>query len=78
MIERRKSPKHREARTMAQPWWRDPPRRLALAGAITIVGIGMVGVGESSVGAIAVLVGLLFFAYAIHTYGRLGVERHDA
>ena len=44
----------------------------------TVVGLGLVGVGESDVGAVAVLVGLLFFAYAIHTYGRLGVERRDA
>jgi hypothetical protein len=56
----------------------DPPRRLALAASITIVGLGLVGVGESEVGAALVLVGLLFFAFAIHTYGRLGFERGDA
>ncbi len=50
-------------------------RRLALSGSTTVVGLGLVGVGESLVGAVVVLAGLVALMFSIHKYGRLGVER---
>ncbi|RLB52848.1 MAG: hypothetical protein DRI90_21750 [Deltaproteobacteria bacterium] len=50
-------------------------RRLALSGSTTVMGLALVGVGESLVGAVVVLAGLVALMFSIHKYGRLGVER---
>jgi hypothetical protein len=50
-------------------------RRLALAGSTTVVGLALVGIGESLAGSLVVLAGLVALMFSIHKYGRLGVER---
>jgi hypothetical protein len=47
---------------------------LPWGGGLLVLGIGLVGVGEASVGAPFLLAGLLNIVYGIHTYGRLGPE----
>lgn len=49
-------------------------RRLALAATVTIIGLGLVGTGESMVGVALTLLGALNLIWAIHRYGRLGTE----
>ncbi len=53
-------------------------RRLAFAATLTIVGLGMVGIGESELGGAMSLVGWLTLFFAIHTFGRLGPEGRSA
>jgi hypothetical protein len=47
---------------------------LPISAAVTIVGLGLVGVGDSSVGAILTLLGLVALMASIHKLGRLGFE----
>ena len=49
-------------------------RRLALSATITVVGIAIVAMRDSDIGAVVVVVGLLMLTWAIHRFGRLGVE----
>ena len=51
---------------------------LLWGGGLLILGIGLVGVGEASVGAAPLLAGLFNIVYGIHTYGRLGPEDDDS
>jgi hypothetical protein len=54
--------------------WRDPQVQLAVTATVLVIGIAAVGLGPSSVGAGLTLFGAVGFFYAIHRYGRLGVE----
>jgi hypothetical protein len=50
-------------------------RKALLSSAILlVVGLALVGVGEKSLGAFPVIVGLFLAIFAIHIYGRLGPE----
>jgi hypothetical protein len=44
------------------------------AGTVLIVGLGLVGLGPSILGAGLTLLGAAAFLYAIHRYGRLGPD----
>jgi len=50
-------------------------RRLALSACATAFGLALVGIGESLVGSLVVLGGLIALMFSIHRYGRLGAER---
>ncbi len=50
-------------------------RRLALSASAAAVGLAFVGIGESLVGSVVTLGGLVALMFSIHRYGRLGVER---
>jgi hypothetical protein len=55
------------------------PRGALVAGSgLLILGLGMVGVGASSEGAVVALAGLLGTIYGIHSFGRLGPEEGGA
>jgi drug/metabolite transporter (DMT)-like permease len=50
-------------------------RYLALGASLAVLGIGLVGIQESFLGGLSVLVGLGALVVSIHLYGRLGEER---
>jgi hypothetical protein len=50
-------------------------RRLAFGATLTIVGLAIVGTGESDIGGAVSLLGWLSLFFAIHTFGRLGPEK---
>lgn len=49
-------------------------RLVAIAATVTILGLGIAGVGDLLLGGFATLAGLAGLMYAIHKYGRLGEE----
>jgi len=49
-------------------------RQLALGATTTAVGIAVVAMADSDIGAVVIVVGLPLLAWAIHRFGRLGVE----
>ena len=53
-------------------------RRLAFGATLTIVGLAIVGTGESDLGGAVSLFGWLSLFFAIHTFGRLGPEKPAA
>jgi hypothetical protein len=54
-------------------------RSALLGGACTLVlGIGLVGVGATTLGALPVMVGLSLTVLSIHLYGRLGPDEPDS
>lgn len=75
-------PKRKRARvakpTRARPavpraMW--PRRLLFAAGALLVVGLAIVGTGDSEFGRWITLGALLLAIYAIHTFGRLGPDQ---
>jgi hypothetical protein len=51
------------------------PRRALISGsALLLLGLAMVGVDSSEVGAGVTLIGLLILIYGIHSFGRLGPD----
>lgn len=53
---------------------RSQRRALGAGAGLLLLGLAMVGVGESDAGAGVTLVGLLVVIYGIHTFGRLGPD----
>lgn len=53
---------------------RGPRRALVSGSALLLVGLAMVGVDSSDVGAGVTLIGLLILLYGIHSFGRLGPD----
>lgn len=49
-------------------------RRLALAATISLLGLALVSIRESLLGATVLCVGLVGLMAAIHLYGRLGID----
>ena len=47
---------------------------LAIGGILLLLGLALVGIGPSDVGAAVALAALLITVYGIHTFGRLGPE----
>lgn len=50
-------------------------RALGLGGTVAIVGLALVGTGDSQAGAVVVVIGMLILMWAVHRFGRLGTER---
>lgn len=53
---------------------RGPRRALVSGSALLLLGLGMVGVDSSDVGAGVTLIGLLIMIFGIHSFGRLGPD----
>jgi hypothetical protein len=72
---KRKGSKQQRQKARARALEAARPRRALGAGAVTLcVGLAIVGVSESSLGAAVCLAGLLLTIYAIHSFGRLGFD----
>lgn len=70
--------KARDAGADAADEAQTPRRSLAVGALALLVGLGLVGTGESDLGMAIVLGALLVLIYGVHSFGRLGPDTGHA